>query len=376
MAAMNYPRIRIAGAPYERGVQYGRLASKQIAHSLAGYERKFLESGITWGDASKYALRYLSAIEHFHSDLIEEMNGIADGAGIRFSDVLAMNCRTEIMWNQIASKHTPPTPMARAAGECSAIGVDGALMADGSPTIAQNWDWLVDLQESVIVLEVHTDGDPAFVTVVEAGLLAKLSMNSYGLAVTVNTLIGDADHDTEGLPFHILLRALTACANVSECLSYLATTERASSGNFLIGSAEGGVLNIECEPGGIGGLHPSTSSESPVLHTNHFLTPSYSADLAPVAMPDSYVRLARLRRHLYDSANLEIADITDALRDHIEFPNSICCHPDIRQPSHERWATIASAVMRPHKREFLLAEGTPCSTEYQLIDLNGLHGGK
>jgi isopenicillin-N N-acyltransferase-like protein len=57
------------------------------------------------------------------------------------------------------------------------------------------------------VLEVRQDEGPDFVTVVEAGLLAKTGMNAAGLGLVTNALVTDADVGEPGLPYHVLLRA-------------------------------------------------------------------------------------------------------------------------------------------------------------------------
>ena len=51
-----------------------------------------------WAKVVKQASRYAKAIEEFAPAAIEEMRGIADGAGVTFGDVLALNVRSEVMF--------------------------------------------------------------------------------------------------------------------------------------------------------------------------------------------------------------------------------------------------------------------------------------
>lgn len=106
-----FARVRVQGTPFERGVQYGTQARDQVAATRDGYQRAFKSAGIEWSDAVAMAQRYLAPIEKFASNSLQEMRGIAEGAGISFDDVLAINCRTEILW----SAKTKPR------GECSSF---------------------------------------------------------------------------------------------------------------------------------------------------------------------------------------------------------------------------------------------------------------
>ena len=60
-AASGYPRIRVSGDPYERGLQYGTLARRQVRNGRDGYERNFAGNGIDWSGACALAERYADA---------------------------------------------------------------------------------------------------------------------------------------------------------------------------------------------------------------------------------------------------------------------------------------------------------------------------
>src|SRR6266446_10660130 len=72
--------------------------------------------------------------------------------------------------------------------------------------------WLLHAAQTLVVLEARPDDGPDFVTVVEAGLLAKAGLNAAGLGLVTNALVTDADVGEPGLPYHVLLRAILDCA--------------------------------------------------------------------------------------------------------------------------------------------------------------------
>ena len=58
-------------------------------HSLETYEKLFYGyQQINWKEARERALAHVKAIEKYDVELLEEMQGVADGAGVDFEDVL------------------------------------------------------------------------------------------------------------------------------------------------------------------------------------------------------------------------------------------------------------------------------------------------
>ena len=70
------------------------------------------------------------------------------------------------------------------------------MLASGAGgLLAQNWDWHPDLRASTVVWIVEHD-DRWFATLTEAGILAKIGLNSAGLGVCLNILRTTADGGT------------------------------------------------------------------------------------------------------------------------------------------------------------------------------------
>ncbi|MGK0741630.1 C45 family autoproteolytic acyltransferase/hydrolase [Leucobacter sp. Z1108] len=375
---MTLPRIRISGSPAERSEQYGRLAREQILHIRAGYEHAFAAKGTSWEHAVDFARQFLPFIDAHASHLRGEMEGIAAGSGLSFDEILTLNCRSEILYAATVRTHAsikagsayPAMPL---LGECSAMALEGDRTSTGQPLVAQNWDWLEALGPGVILLEVEREDGPNYVTLVEAGLLAKMSMNAHGVAMGITTLASTRDGTPAGLPFHVLIRMLTDAPHVSAAVEMLASVPRATGGNFMLATATGAVLNIETSPGAAENISPQVSLSGALVHTNHFLDPvPGGADLAALAMPDSFVRYGRLCRAVDQHERLSHTEIQRALSDHGDFPNSICCHPDVVTDPRSRWATLASVVMHPKSRALEVAQGTPCSSGWDQLDYSEL----
>src|SRR5579859_3907740 len=364
-------RIRVAGTPYERGRQYGTQARDRVRLSVQAYERVFAHfTGWDWPAVRRAAAAFEAPIAAFRPAYLDEMRGLADGAGLDLADVLAINVRTEVMF--AAKARQAPLASRVPPAECSAFAV---VPASGDPggaaIIGQNWDWLLHSAQTLIVLEARPDDGPDFVTVVEAGLLAKAGLNAAGLGLVTNALVTDADLGTPGLPYHVLLRAILDCATVTDALKVLQAGTRSSSANYLIAQAGGAALNVEAAPGDFTRLYPLFPDQGLLLHTNHFLSPRlHPVDVSLWAMPDSAVRLQRLQAGATGSATL--GDLRVLLADHADYPHSICSHPDPREHPLEQGATIASILMDLNARRLWLAAGHPCQAPYQELDVSWL----
>jgi len=377
------PRIRVEGAHYERGRQYGAQARAQVRLSVQAYQRVFAHyAGWDWPAVRRAAAAFDAPIAAFRPAYLDEMRGIAEGAGLELADVLAINVRTEVMY---AAKARQAPLAARAAvgqallapkvpAECSAFALISGPRAPGQPAstlLGQNWDWLLHSAQTLVVLEARQDDGPDFVTVVEAGLLAKAGLNAAGLGLVTNALVTDADTGTPGLPYHVLLRAILDCATVTEALEVLQAGARSSSANYLIAHASGAALDVEAAPGDFTRLYPQFPDQGLLLHTNHFLSPRlHPVDVSLWAMPSSAVRLQRLRAGAAGAATLD--DFRALLADHADCPHSICSHPDPDDHPLEQGATIASLLMDLTAGRLWLASGNPCQAPYRELDVSWL----
>jgi isopenicillin-N N-acyltransferase-like protein len=369
--AQTFPHVRVAGGPYERGRAYGAQAADRVARSVEAYREVFRElAGLDAADARRLAARFEEPIGRFRPAYLDEIRGIADGAGLAYEDVLAINVRTEVMFAARARS-------AEAAGRpegCSAFAVLPQASADGHMLIGQNWDWLPHCFSTVIVLEAEQADGPDFVTVVEAGLLAKTGMNSSGIGLATNALVTDQDLGEPGVPYHVLLRAILDCETLSDAYAVLMERPRASSANYLIAHRDGIAVDVEAAPGDFSRLALVFPEEGVLLHTNHFLALSPGLkDVSLWAMPDSPFRLERLRAAVAAALpeGLTLETFGAMLADHANYPSGVCCHPDTRMRPADQGATVASVLMDLDARCLWLADGHPCSTPYRRLDYAG-----
>jgi isopenicillin-N N-acyltransferase-like protein len=298
------------------------------------------------------------------------MEGIAEGAGLELGDVLALNVRSELMFG-VRHADFPEDG-------CTSVAVGPERSASGHSLLAQNWDWTEAAGESVVLLVREGDDRPSYITLVEAGLLAKTGMNSAGVGLCTNTLVSTTDTgDPTGLPYHVFLHELVQAERVSDGLQLLNSTPRALSANYLLMHADGAVLDIETTGGGPQGIAHLTLTDGVLTHTNHFRDSRLAlTDLRVRESSHTVVRLDRINRRLaMIGGKIDREDVLDCLRDHANYPLSVCLHADPRKPEVRRTGTLATVFFDLETADVWLAVGNPCAAEFTEFSFTELLAG-
>ncbi len=364
------PRIAASGTPLARGRAYGSLARDQVLRCVERYREAFLHrAGLDWTVALAYARRFLPDIAAFSPAILEEMRGIADGAGVPFEAVLALNCRSELMFSAASGGEVP--------AECTSFAVAPEASAAGHMLLGQNWDWVPFAREVCVLLEVRRKDGPDYATVVEAGMVAKIGFNAAGVGLCTNTLVSARDAGRRGVPYHVMLRALLDATSVDAAGRILASAERAISANYLVADSTGAAANFETTSGGADAVRTTRPERGLLAHANHFLAPEFAAVDSYVARsPHSLTRLEGMQAGLAGAGPLSVERLQEILRDHRHAPNGICSHPDpAAHPLYAR-TTVASVVADLTSGEAWLTAGPPCGQPYEHYRLPSADGAR
>ncbi|MGE0803113.1 MAG: C45 family autoproteolytic acyltransferase/hydrolase [Lautropia sp.] len=354
-------RITVRGTPLARGRQYGQQAQRQIRSALERYRGLFARrAGLDWDDAAAHALGFVADIESFAPDSLLEMRGIAEGAGVPFETILVLNCRSELMFAATSRRGTVPP------SECTSFAVTPAASADGHVLVGQNWDWVPFAREIAVQLEVLRDDKPSYMTIVEAGMLAKVGVNAAGLGLCTNTLVSSEDAGQRGVPYHVLLRALLDVASVDEAARCLGSTRRALSANYLVADRGGSAANFETTAGGAGEIRITRPQAGRLAHANHFLDPGFARIDAFVGHAQhSLTRLDAMARGLAEPSPLSVARLQAILRGHDHAPNGVCSHPDPAADPFYARCTVASIIADLTAGDVWFTDGPPCTSVYR-----------
>lgn len=356
-----FPIITASGTPYEIGLAHGQGAKDLIQYSLDTYRDMFWDySGISWEKACQYARTFIPAIDAYDPDYMEEIRGIAEGSGRSLDDILALNLRSEIVF-QGAQVEDVPTD------GCTSFVFTPDVTDNGHLLLGQNWDWKKTIQGGCIILRIQQKNKPNITMITEAGIIGKIGFNSAGIGICLNALGSSMKAEGQTIPLHIAMRGVLDSQTLSDAIQASTKMPLACSAHFMLGSANGEGVSLEM---GAGDFDIAYAVDGFLGHTNHFFHPrmDYVKDTTRVSLPDSFLRLGRIRtlvKHLGHKVN--VLDIKEFMRDHISYPDSICRHDDELEPEAKRLCTVFSVIMDLEREEMYFAPGNPCCCEYHLV---------
>ncbi|MDI3405159.1 C45 family autoproteolytic acyltransferase/hydolase [Streptomyces cavernicola] len=349
-------RLHIAvDAPdaFARGAARGERLRATLPGGIAGYDRFFELGGISPQQARDDAERALDVVGAFRPQARAEIEGIAHGAGVDTWRVAALNARTEIL---ARSSTVPP-------GECSTIVRRLARpdMGEARTFGIQTWDWHVKLNPFWHTLESR-GGAHDFVGITEHGILAKIGVNSAGLALHFNILGHRAD-GVGGIPMHVLAAlVLEEAGSVREALELIRSAPVASSGSFSLFDPDEAVL-LDLSPDGVFPVDLAPEHGT-LVRTNHFLTPTPAAqEKSWLYQPDSGRRYDLIRDRLAASTPPATPDDLVAFLRSGAGEAPLTCIPDMSLPQGERWAGLATVILEPAARTARVLDGTPVDAD-------------
>ncbi|MEV5979814.1 C45 family peptidase [Streptomyces sp. NPDC052114] len=376
MAPRTLPVIEISGTPTDRGRQYGEAVRPRIRAALTYYEEAFGRSaGLTWDRVTARAARWLDPVRAHAPHLVDEMRGIAEGAGVTLLDVLALNARGEVIYDKsFADMTTEEGPAEEEPAEgCTSFAAYGEASGDGRVYAGQNWDWRAGVADTVVMLRVVQPPKPTLIMQVEAGQIGRQGANSAGIALNANGLGGRFD-DAVGLPQTVVRRGVLDQATITDALDVLCRTRAHIASNALLTCREGFAVDLETTPAGHGWMYPT---DGLLVHGNHYqagVPAALAADYRPLSS-DSLVRVPRAEQGLRALRSATGPDeslklIKQAMSDHLGLPESLCTHPDPRRPAVEHWTTLVSSCVDLTGGDYHVTAGTPCDRDYQHLPWN------
>ncbi|MBS5607664.1 C45 family autoproteolytic acyltransferase/hydolase [Enterocloster lavalensis] len=359
------PVVISRGAPYEIGYNHGKSHPDRVRKSYEYNLKSCLERGdVTKEELVRIAMGFVKPVERYNPDYIEEVQGIADGAGMKFEELMVLNSRTELQklgWNKLAGGEK--NSYQKALGEmeaCTSIAVTGERTVDGATYVGQNWDNFVWSEECLIyhIIE-QKNGRPSIAYCGEAGIIARSGLNSCGIGDGVNSLSTNAPVNLEGVPLQFLLRGVMDSRDLGEAIDALNGGRNAAVNNILIAQKDNEAVDVEMDSGCCGILY---GSDGILTHANHYVSPGHPRyPYLDVFKGNSVIRHHRsgkLLRGIYGKISLE--DIQRVFSDHGNAPQSICRHRDLSLEWDKQTETVFSFVSNLTTLEMRLAPHNPC----------------
>ncbi|MFL6162587.1 MAG: C45 family autoproteolytic acyltransferase/hydrolase [Jatrophihabitantaceae bacterium] len=333
---MSLSYVHACGEPYQLGYQHGagRRAALQafLADGLCRLEQ-LVSKPVSMRSLAPVLAAYDEQISLASPQLARELDGLADGARISRDEALLMQLRREITGYQRI-----PT-----MGDCTTYARCGSR-----PVLAQTIDLNGNLDDQITIVEVSPAASPRRSLILSfGGLLGYLGLNSDGLAIGLNLVLGG--NWRPGLPPYLAIRHLLDCASsVDEAITLLGRLPLSSSRSLTLCDSTK-VVCVEILDNEL------ATFEGPALaHTNHFLAAGLAErdELNVFARNSSKLRLEAARAGL-----TQLAADADVER-HFELLSAPpICVPDNGDIRREH--TVAAVVMLPDRGELHIRPGDP-----------------
>src|SRR2546427_8098293 len=368
------PVLTLKGSPRQIGYDHGRKARPEIEDNLEVYFRRFKsETELSHELAISRAAKFLDVIDKISPEYAETMKGVAVGSGQEILDITALNVRYELMYSQFSKIGLKPMP--KTFG-CTAFATLPAAVENGHLIMAQNWDWIPEVEG--LLLKVKNENGPDTLSFTEAGVVGgKIGLNSEGLGLLINGIVSSKD-DWARLkkPFHVRCWEILKSKTLGKAARIVSQGDRNCSANFILGqqkkTGKGKVIDIESAPEAVCELGPDRGA---VAHTNHFSNPKILG-VKQVLDEERLSTLQRYRRiqKLLDGTvrageKLYLASAKNMLRDHYGKPEFVCRHSNLKLPENERYETVVSVIMDLSEIKLWARMASPCTTEYNPVNL-------
>lgn len=350
---MTPPRIdilRVSGSTHrEVGRQLGEVARDRL-HTEAAAALEDLPAGRTMEQQRALAQEYRAFTEPRLPWLVEELDGIAEAAGIDPLTFFAASI--EELWYEPRQKVTQ--------GRCSDVVAGPTATADGHLLVGHTNDLRPAAEAHIVGIEKQVDGDP---TIFQLGGVPWLSVgwNSAGLSLTGNEL--SPNDERLGISRSHQVLEMMRARSLDEMVSMSLRPDRASSYNNVLTSAHGSVANVEgsATDAEVTGLDEAGH----LVHTNHYVCDRmlpFEGD--PVYATRSAVRYERARELIAAQPPGSVTGETmrEILSDHETKPDSICRHPEFGAADVK---TAFWCIADVTDGLITFGRGNPCDSEAQ-----------
>jgi isopenicillin-N N-acyltransferase-like protein len=338
--------VECRGDGRSRGRAHGEEARELVRTALARWEEATgAASGVP---IDRYVRDFLGSTELLATtasllpDLAVEIEGIAEGAGVRAELVAAYNLMDEQWWYDLGAQRG-----------CSVV-----ARADGDRVVvAQTMDLPAFMDGTQLVLRVADPDAPEVLLLTSAGLIGLTGVNRAGVAVCVNALLM-LRSSARGLPVAAVVRGALRCTSLNAAVAFVRSAPHASGQHYALGAAEG-IVGLECCAAGA----VMSATGQRLVHTNH---PLAHAGVDPTAVAllerggsvaNSHDRLRFLAAHADG-----VADVRTLLADRTA---PICVIP--AQPSGTRtFGAVAFELGQRPVAQF--CSGAPSESPWQTIE--------
>lgn len=350
-----FPVHRFAGSHRAIGRAYGETCRDRVREHLdLAMQRIAARRGWDAMAATDQALAYRPLIVAHAAFFDDEVQGLAEGAGIGLGQAYLLQLRAEL---------NPSRPVAAAEemqnAECTTLAVNGLASADGAVYAGQVADLPLMYAGLGVIVEFAPTDQPAVLMFTPAGQLSYIGVNDRGVACFGNYL--QCDGWRLGVPRYFLSRIALTRDTVAGALDAIRAVPRASSRNLMLADARGAIIDLETTVDDDAELAPHSGV---LAHANHYASPALAAHerSRDTYLFNSRQRHARMHALLHEGVGgHDLSGLQAIARDRHGAPHCISRSP------HEGGSgsmSIAAVIASLTRRRLWVADGPPHAHEF------------
>ena len=270
------------GTHYEAGFRWGSLLLKHQNIILENIPFEITQERID------YALSCLPVYEKYYHEIIEEIQGLADG----------QHCDVRILWAVLFSMYSMPP-----ACNCSCF----AFTTRQEILLGRNSDFLTEIEKlNLNVIYRLTDGAYSFNGNTTAFVEVEDGVNEHGLAAGLTSVY--PNQCKPGFNAGLIVRyLLVKCKNVSEAVSCLHQLPVASAQTLTLADTSGKIALVECNSECVEVATSLSNTHSFVCATNAFhLTKMMDYNSAGIDDWFAETRFQTLLSAIQDNKNFDL----------------------------------------------------------------------
>lgn len=322
--------INLKGSPYEIGYEHGKQLKLLVDAITKNLSRDYTFNKNIYENQTKSTL---SVLEKMAPEIIEELQGIADGAEVEFMRLLYVN---------IKYLHY-----------CTVIAFEDS---EDGPVLGKNMDYPGYAFQTLFTITPEKGN--TFIQLGCAGTISSYGgINSKGLAMghSVVFLDNNTVSNDKGIPIAFLRRlALQYCSNTAETIEYIATVPSISVGDNIIFLDKHGTANaIEKSPMSYQIRYPNHSciySTNTFIHEKNSILINYKEE--PI---NRYAHIEKLLKLNNSQLNTKVME---SILSNNEGKYPIC-----------RETTQLSYIIHPEKLTMKVTDGYPTINSYNDFNL-------
>ncbi|OGG14897.1 hypothetical protein A2875_02970 [Candidatus Gottesmanbacteria bacterium RIFCSPHIGHO2_01_FULL_46_14] len=319
-----FPIVRAHGSHYEVGVAIGKMMRQPIINLLTREKASLGEKFVYYVDMLP---SFIEITKRYFPQYMDEVRGIADGAGVDFQTLFSTNCREVVDYSGSTST----------ADHCTIV----TIPQSNQYIVGHNEDWDAESIEILYIFDAVIDGVHIFgLNYGDSVMGDSISVTSHGLIQAVNDL---QHQDAQlGVPKKFIARAILDCKTLEEAEDIMKKVPRAAGFNHVLAQGQR-LWNIE-----------SSAKEYVIekvelqkyVHTNHYVTELKRIDKGN---QESEKRYAKVKERLSDVNSIK--DMKELLSDQTD--PRIC-----------REGTIGSVIFDMPNKVAHIAYGQPTPQAY------------